>query len=129
MRSQIAWRVRHDLSQSQAGDRLGVPLKTLQNWEIAQPQGFAFTANCRDHESEVNCDTTNVPPNPHHQPCRRPSDSSPGAICGWPCKVRSRCGLIAGSATHWIDFVFLQLFLCEFDRQLAGRGSIHEVSV
>jgi len=41
-----AWRARLDLSQPQAAKRLGVPLKTLQNWEIARtkPQGFADTA-------------------------------------------------------------------------------------
>ncbi len=41
-----AWRTAHRLSQSQAADRLGVPLKTLQNWEIARtkPQGFAESA-------------------------------------------------------------------------------------
>ena len=38
-----AWRSSHGLSQSQAAEHLGVPLKTLQNWEIARtkPQGFA----------------------------------------------------------------------------------------
>ncbi len=38
-----AWRLDHKLSQSQAAERLGIPLKTLQNWEIARtkPQGFA----------------------------------------------------------------------------------------
>ncbi len=37
------WRSAKKLSQSQAAERLGVPLKTLQNWEIARtkPQGFA----------------------------------------------------------------------------------------
>src|SRR5713226_6310198 len=41
-----AWRSTHKLSQSQAAERLGVPLKTLQNWEIARtkPQGFAESA-------------------------------------------------------------------------------------
>jgi len=41
-----AWRTANKLSQSQAAERLGVPLKTLQNWEIARtkPQGFACTA-------------------------------------------------------------------------------------
>jgi len=34
------------LIASQAAERLGVPLKTLQNWEIARtkPQGFAYGA-------------------------------------------------------------------------------------
>ena len=40
------WRSANGLSQSQAAGRLGVPLKTLQNWEIARTkrQGFAETA-------------------------------------------------------------------------------------
>jgi DNA-binding transcriptional regulator YiaG len=40
------WRSANGFSQSQAAERLGVPLKTLQNWEIARtkPQGFAATA-------------------------------------------------------------------------------------
>ncbi len=46
MDSLKAWRLRHDLSQSQAAKRLGVPLKTLQNWEIARTKrhGFAEAA-------------------------------------------------------------------------------------
>jgi DNA-binding transcriptional regulator YiaG len=41
-----SWRARNGLSQSEAAERLGVPLKTLQNWEIARtkPQGFAEAA-------------------------------------------------------------------------------------
>jgi len=41
-----ASRSANGLSQSQAAERLGVPLKTLQNWEIARtkPQGFAYSA-------------------------------------------------------------------------------------
>ncbi len=41
-----AWRARSSLSQSQAAETLGVPLRTLQNWEIARtkPQGFAEAA-------------------------------------------------------------------------------------
>ncbi len=40
------WRSDNGFSQSQAAERLGVPLKTLQNWEIARtkPQGFAESA-------------------------------------------------------------------------------------
>src|SRR6266700_3222462 len=45
-RAQILARARYGFSQSQAAQRLGVPLKTLQNWEIARtkPQGFAYSA-------------------------------------------------------------------------------------
>jgi DNA-binding transcriptional regulator YiaG len=41
-----AWRSANGLSQSQAAERLGVPLKTLQNWEIARTmsQGFGQVA-------------------------------------------------------------------------------------
>jgi DNA-binding transcriptional regulator YiaG len=41
-----AWRARKGFSQSQAAEALGVPIDTLQNWEIARtkPQGFAEAA-------------------------------------------------------------------------------------
>jgi len=41
-----AWRSANGILQSQAAEHLGVPFKTLQNWEIARtkPQGFAESA-------------------------------------------------------------------------------------
>jgi DNA-binding transcriptional regulator YiaG len=41
-----AWRRRKGFSQSQAAAKLGIPIDTLQNWEIARtkPVGFAHEA-------------------------------------------------------------------------------------
>lgn len=41
-----AWRQRKGFSQSQAAAKLGIPIYTLQNWEIARtkPVGFAHEA-------------------------------------------------------------------------------------
>ncbi len=41
-----AWRSRLELTQADAADRLGVPLRTLQGWEIARvaPRGYGRTA-------------------------------------------------------------------------------------
>jgi DNA-binding transcriptional regulator YiaG len=40
------WRTRKKLSQSEAAEKLGIPVDTLQNWEIARtmPQGYASAA-------------------------------------------------------------------------------------
>ncbi|MHC1765900.1 MAG: helix-turn-helix domain-containing protein [Verrucomicrobiia bacterium] len=40
------WRERRGFTQEQAAAKLGINLRTLQNWEIARnaPQGFAKTA-------------------------------------------------------------------------------------
>ena len=40
-----AWREAKGLSQSGASERLGVPVRTLQNWEIARTKPTSFTAN------------------------------------------------------------------------------------
>ena len=44
-----AWREERKLTQAEAARVLEIPLKTLQNWEIARtkPQGFAHTAILR----------------------------------------------------------------------------------
>lgn len=41
-----AWRIRLELTQADAAERLGVPLRTLQGWEIARvaPRGYGRTA-------------------------------------------------------------------------------------
>lgn len=41
-----AWRKSIKMSQSQAAIKLGVPVKTLQNWELGrnEPRGLALTA-------------------------------------------------------------------------------------
>jgi DNA-binding transcriptional regulator YiaG len=41
-----AWRARMELTQADAAERLGVPLRTLQGWEIARvaPRGYGRTA-------------------------------------------------------------------------------------
>lgn len=43
------WRSNKRLTQVEAAQRLEVPLKTLQNWEIARtmPVGYAYTAIMR----------------------------------------------------------------------------------
>jgi DNA-binding transcriptional regulator YiaG len=41
-----AWRSRLELTQADAAERLGVPLRTLQGWEVARvaPRGYGRTA-------------------------------------------------------------------------------------
>lgn len=38
------WRKEKAISQSEAAEVLGVPVRTLQNWEIARTKPTAFTA-------------------------------------------------------------------------------------
>ena len=40
-----AWRAKKRLSQTEAAAKLGIPVDTLQNWEIARtkPQAYAAT--------------------------------------------------------------------------------------
>jgi DNA-binding transcriptional regulator YiaG len=44
-----AWRTNKGLTQTEAAERLEVPVKTLQNWEIARtmPTGFGYTSIMR----------------------------------------------------------------------------------